>query len=325
MRSVTSLKSMAAAAALALSACGNYSTEDLRFLAALPQREDLAVAVPARADPSAAAMAATMDPCANGTAEVWLWAKPTSDNLNKGVDFIVSLIDAVRRYPPTAREQDARRWGPFPDEKHPGHEVQVVLERSWPGGADAPPEHDYRFEARRVGEPTFEPILVGTFTGASSARGSGTVMLDFAAIRRAGVEDGDTPAGGAIVIQYDRASDPTTIALEVSAGAFGVVQFRYAFEGYRDGGGAFLYRFEQGGNVFTVATGYDAAGAGRAAVIYDPAGIPPPGSFRQCWNPSACLTYVDDPANYTCSAPPAPQCSFGTVSEDCPTVQVSPF
>ncbi len=30
-----------------LAACGNYSTEDLRFLAALPTREDLRVAPPA--------------------------------------------------------------------------------------------------------------------------------------------------------------------------------------------------------------------------------------------------------------------------------------
>jgi hypothetical protein len=321
MRSVT--RSIPVAAALALAACGNYSTEDLRFLAALPQREDLAVAVPAEGSPAAAAMGATMEPCANGTAEVWLWAKPTSDGLNKGVDFVVSLIDAVRRYPPTAREQDARRWGPFPDEKHPGHEVQIVLERSWPDGLDERPVHHYRFEARPLGAPTFEPVLVGTFAGASSARGSGTVVLDFDAIRAAGVADPDTPQGR-MVIEYDRVSDPVTIDLEVTVGAFGVAQFRYGFAGYRDGRGAFHYRFDQGGNVFTVTTGYDAAGAGRAAVAYDPAGWPPPGSFRQCWNASACLTYVDDPANYTCSPTP-PACSFGTVSDDCPAVPVSPF
>jgi hypothetical protein len=315
---------MMAATALALAACGNYSTEDLRFLAALPQREDLAVAVPAEGDPSAAAMAATMDPCANGTAEVWLWAKPTSDNLNRGVSFMVSLIDVVRRFPPTAREENARRWGPFPDEKHPGHEVQIVLERSWPDGPDAPPVHRYRFEARPLGDPTFDPLIVGTFTGASSARGSGTVVLDFDAIRRAGVQDADTPPGGAIVVHYDRASEPVTIDLTFTSAAFGVEQFGYGFTGYRDGRGAFDYRFRDGlGNVFTVATGYGAAGAGRAAVVYDPAGVwPPPGSFRQCWNASACLTYVDDPANFTCAAPP---CSFGTVEDDCPAVPVSPF
>jgi hypothetical protein len=316
---------MAAAVALALTACGNYSTEDLRFLAALPQREDLAVAVPARADPSAAAMAATMDPCANGTATVWLEAKPTSESLNRFVDLLVSLVDAVRRYPPTARDQDARRWGPFPDDKHPGHEVQVVLERSWPDGPDAAPVHDYRFEARPVGRPTFDPILVGTFTGASSARGSGTVVLDFDAIRSAGVQDPDTPTG-ALVIHYDRVSEPATIALLFTQAASGLHQFGYGYAGYRDGSGAFYYRFRDASlNVLTVATGYDAAGAGRARVEVDPWNPAwPTGTVRQCWSTSACLTYVDDPANYTCSPTP-PACSFGDEQLDCPAVPISPF
>ncbi len=94
---------MAAAASLALAGCGNYSTEDLRFLAALPRREDLRVAVPSQTGASALSVA-----CAGGTADVWLWAKPTSDGLNSGVDFVLTLVDAVRRYPPTWREKDAR-------------------------------------------------------------------------------------------------------------------------------------------------------------------------------------------------------------------------
>lgn len=47
MRWVIEFRVLSLAAALLASGCGNYSTEDIRFLSALPHREDLHVAVPA--------------------------------------------------------------------------------------------------------------------------------------------------------------------------------------------------------------------------------------------------------------------------------------
>ncbi len=76
------------------------------------------------------------------------------------------------------------------------------------------------------------------------------------------------------------------------------------------------------GDVLTVATGFDAAGAGRAAVTYVAAGGGT-GSFDQCWDAAACLSYVLDPANFSC--PLHASCSFGSVIPDCPAVPVSPF
>jgi hypothetical protein len=118
MRWVNSVAVTALAAATALTGgCGNYSTEDIRFLSALPRKEDLRVAVPAQSAPPPGALvsrAATSLSCPTlpGDATVWQWARPTSDGLNAGVDFVVGLIDTVRRYPPTARHEDSRRWGP---------------------------------------------------------------------------------------------------------------------------------------------------------------------------------------------------------------------
>src|SRR5512138_592816 len=126
MRSVTRAAAIAALG-IALGGCGNYSTEDLRFLAALPQREDLRVEVPAQGNPGA-----LVGPCATRSADVWLWAKPTSDGLNAGVEFVLSLVDAVRRQPPTWRKDDARGWGPFDDKNHPGREIQILMARTYP-------------------------------------------------------------------------------------------------------------------------------------------------------------------------------------------------
>lgn len=74
------------------------------------------------------------------------------------------------------------------------------------------------------------------------------------------------------------------------------------------------------GDVLTVQAGFDAAGAGRAAVAYRTAGGAT-GGFRQCWDAAACLVYVDDPAGYSCAAPP---CSGGAIA-DCPSVAAPPF
>jgi hypothetical protein len=124
-------------------------------------------------------------------------------------------------------------------------------------------------------------------------------------------------------IAYDRASDPTTIDLQLTDEGFGVVQFHYGYSGYADGRGAFEYRFRTGGNLLTVATSFGAAGFGRAAVSYLAAGGGA-GSFDQCWDAAACLTYVRDPANFSCP-PVSWPCSFGTAIDDCPPVPVPPF
>ena len=93
------------AAGVLLAGCGNYSTEDLRFLAALPTRADLRIAPPAQAaGVQVAGVEAAAAACANGSADVWLSARPTSAGLNAGVDFVLALVDVVRRVPPTARE-----------------------------------------------------------------------------------------------------------------------------------------------------------------------------------------------------------------------------
>lgn len=313
MRSGTRL---AALAALALAGCGNYSTEDLRFLSALPRRDDLRVEVPAQGEPGA-----LVGPCATRTADVWLGGKRTSDGLNAGVEFLLALVDAVRRHPPTWREDDARGWGPFDDRNHPGREIQIRMSRSFPDGSDRPAVYAYVFEARVEGTEVFRTILSGTFVGGSASRGRGQILLDFDALWALGMNDADTPRG-AMQVVYDRASDPVTIDLALGADGFGVVPFVYGYAGYADRRGTFDYRLRDAGNLLTVATAFDATGAGRARVGFVGAGGGT-GSFDQCWDRDACLVYVRDPGNYSCAAAEAP-CSLGAIT-DCPAVPAPPF
>jgi hypothetical protein len=304
--------------------CGNYSTEDLRFLSALPQRQHLAVTLPATTGTGPTALttgslastsgyvAAYSLACPAGTslgdAEVWQWAKPISNDLNAAVTWIVGLIDNVRKYPPTHRSEDSRRWGPFDDDNHPGREIQIVIDRSW-ATPDGPPTYDYRFEARVKGTTVFTPLITGSFTGASSTHGDGNVTLDFQKFWDVGVNNADTPHG-TMVIDYSRSSDPVTTLLDLQAGTtggFGVVSFNYDYLAYASGMGAFTYKFTNGsGDVLRVVTGYDAAGAGRLRVSFTRFSDGAVGSFDQCWDASGCLVYVYDPFNFNGYTPVAP-------------------
>ncbi len=313
MRSWTNAS--AAAAALALAACGNYSTEDLRFLAALPQKEDLAFVVPA---PQSGALSA----CPPGNATVWLEAKPTSDKINAGVDFLLALVEYVRRQPPTWRTTDARVWGPFDSKEHPGREIEVVMGRSYPVELGGRPRYSYAFLARWKGAADFTPIIGGALDGGSASHGKGGIVLDFDAMAQLGMADATTPAG-TMQIAYDRTSDPATIQLVLSNDGFGAIQFGYRWAGYAAGGGLFEFAIrDQAGNLLYVSTGFDAEGAGRAAVAVQGAGGAI-GGFRQCWNAGACLVFVDDPLNWSCPAAEQP-CSYG-VETACPAVPASPF
>jgi hypothetical protein len=298
---------LSVAAALLAGGCGNYSSEDIRFLSALPHREDLHVAVPAGGAAPAGGLvsSAALSGCADpGQATAWVDAKKTSDGLNAAVDWLIRLVDAVRKYPPAERREDSRRWGPFDDEKHPAFEIQVVIDRSWPLGEDGPPSHQYRFEARRKGTTAFTTILGGHFDGASSSRGAGSLSLEFTRLIALGMQDADTP-NATLTVDYDRASEPTTIDLRLTSAGFGVAGFDYQYDGYADGSGIFTYQIVNATAELTVTASWNPAKAGRARISYQPLPVVgPPGEIDNCWSGDACLVYAYDPYDVSCETPP---------------------
>lgn len=307
---------------LAASACGDWSNEDLRFYAALPTHDELAVVVPEGAAAALAAggrtaAVATCGPL--GAAETWRWAKPTSDRLNASVDFVLGLVDVVRRAPPTTRLEDGRIWGPFPDDQDPGNELRIVILRSWPDGPAAPPQHAYAFEGRRVAEGgPFLPLLSGLFVGPSAARGTGALTLDFEALRALGKAEADAPRGE-MRVQYARNLEPRTVRLTLaSSDGFGLAQFAYGFTGYADGRGRLDYAFVNAdGDRAEVSAGFDAAGAGRAETTYFPIRFPRlSASYRQCWDTAACLLWSDDVNGWSCGG----AACAGGAEADCPAV-----
>ncbi len=314
MRSPTS---QALALALALCGCGTWSNEDLRFLEALPTRDDLRVVVPVT--PAASARAggvAAVAACGLGAADNWLEARRTGDGINTSVDQLIGWVDAVRGFPPTSRLDDGRVWGPFDDDRHPGVRLRILISRSTL--PDGTLEHAYRFEATRPAEASGRvyTILSGTFSGPSATHGRGGLVLDFDEIHAAGMQDAGTPLGQ-LEVGYDRTVDPRVVALRLAVdGAFGLVQeFQYDFRGFADGRGLFRYRFLKpaagGTDALTVSASFAASGAGRGAITYQ-AASGASGEFQQCWDAGACLTFHQDLTGYSCGG--ATPCEAGAVS-----------
>lgn len=318
-----------AAAGVLSAACGDYSNEDLRFLVAVPTRADLAVEVPADAAPAPGALTAQAAACANGSSETWGWAKPMSDRMNASVELLLGLVDVVRRLPPSYRADDARGWGPFPDESHPGIEIRVLLGREFPGGPDAPPRFVYVFQARDTGAADWTAVLWGAFDGASATHGTGGLVLDFDALWALGMADADAPHGK-MYVEYDRSpaslaqlpdAPARRIRLFLDQSGLGLESvFGYEFRGWPDGSGTFGYAFRQSGDLLMVQASFDAAGQGRAAVGFRTAGGLE-GGYQQCWDADACLVYVLDAYGYSCGGG---ACNVGDVAA-CAVVPSPPF
>lgn len=286
-------------------ACGNLSNQDLAFLEAIPQKDQLQVVVPANSAQPA---------CALGTADVWVSAKSTGDNINAGVDGILALVDAIRGIPPTARDPDSRRWGPFPDQKHPGIETQVTMSREL-DATGTPWRWIYDIASRKP-PGNFLPILEGEFFGAQARSGIGRMVVHFENAVTLGTNKPTDP-NYPMRVYYDLSSDPRTVSLDLTSGAgFGLVGSDYGYAGYADGHGRFDYAFPQNGCTVEVTTYFNAQGAGRDVFrVACPLGLVY-GPVQQCWDQSACLVYVNDPFGWTpiCAGKP---CLLGNSSQ-CP-------
>jgi hypothetical protein len=289
----------ALAALLLSTACGNLSNEDIAFVEALPRKNDLHVRVPVQSAQPA---------CALGEASQWaVGARDTGDKLNAAVDAVLGVVDAIRSSSPTSRKPDLRVWS-FPDQKHPGVQLEASLLRvaTQPGSDPAAQPWSFAIDARRDGGPFFE-ILYAYFVGANARTGQGVIAIDFDSSRTLRI-GGPTDPAGVMMVHYDLGAPARTIRIELGATGLGLSQFSYFFSGKADGSGHFDYLFpDASGNRFSVQTAFTAAGSGKAHMSVR-AASGATGTLDECWDTTACLTYVLDPLNITpvCQALPVP-------------------
>lgn len=309
-------RSLAAAlGSLALAACGNYSTDDIAFIEAMPTRETLRVAVPAQPPPPASC------PAGLGQATEWTDARNAGVGMNAGLDWILGVVDVVRSTDPSERHRDWRVWGPFPDGKHPGFRIRVVVSRST--GADGIPVYQFAFQVLGPGAPDWTPLIEGQFVGASGRTGQGSVTLHFGVIRNLGLNDKPDDPTVDVTIGYDRRGDPRLVSLAIPAGTagFGLIDFDYAYRTWASGDSRTDFALADGrGNRIEAQAGFVASG-GRAEVIIFPAN-PPPTSYQYtvCWDASGCVTAVADIFNVSqrCATAPCVTAGWQTICPPMP-------
>lgn len=213
---------------------GDFSNEDLEFLNALPERQMLAAALPG-APRNAAALDGSVQALALGEqSKLYADTRNASDNFNKGVDGLLTLLEAIRGVPPTTREPGKRTWGPFPDDKHPGLEVRFQMTRTLRRF-----QYTLQYRARGQGEEAWWTLIQGRFDAeAGIRRGEGEVQLLVREARERGYPTGDLALLDTLSIGYQTLSAPIRVQeiLDFAPGA-NLEQVRYTYRAFPDGPG----------------------------------------------------------------------------------------
>ncbi len=274
---------------LAGAGCGNYSNEDLEFMQALPERSDLSAEVPAR---SAVVLA--------NTAELYRMTRDVVVIFNGIVDAFLTLIDAIRAYPPTTREPNTRIWGPFPAQNQPGWEVRMVMTRQ-----DLA-KFVYTVDFHAIGSAdAWINVINGNFAASGGVRkGVGMLNVTTALARAAGLDPG-LGYLDAMNTTYDNHAFPITVDLQFTnlpnpLKPDDPTQGKYDFSSAQNGDGSLSFNFT--GNtilgaavdVVQVTSTWLGSGPGRSdlqVVSGDAAGA----HEAQCWNQQFQAVYTDKP------------------------------
>jgi hypothetical protein len=283
--------------------CGNYSNEDLEFMNALPEKQDLAASMPMR---SALSLA--------DRAELYTTTRSVVLLFNTLLDALLLPIDQARANSPTTRLPGERIWGPFPSQDHPGWEVRLDMTK-----VVDPPLFQYTLGLRPVGsgDGAWIALLSGSFAAAGGIRrGNGETHLATAALRAAGF---DFPCADALCndpglkyidtidITYATAAFPTSVMVALKKlpnpnKPDDVTQATYTYAASADGSGAFSFDFwadnvpgPNGVEKYNVSSGWLGSGAGRAVLKVVAGDLPVGLEQVECWDTSFAATYNDKP------------------------------
>ena len=280
-------------AVVLLGACGNYSNEDLEYMNAVPNSNDLSANLPAR---SSALMPATEAELARTTHNV-------TSTFNGMLDSILAVVDTIRSYSPTSRSADSRTWGPIAAGQAPGWMWRLVVTR-----VDAT-TFTYALEFHRAGDPvdTWLGFLSGMFdASAGLRRGIGSLHVDTAMLRAEGYPfDADGMKLDTIDVSYATVDYPISVVMDLvtfpnAPDTSTINSAHYEYAAQADGQGSMSFTLV--GDLITgpaietlaVTSRWLPGGAGRADIIVesgDGAGL----HQTECWDNSFDPTYNDKP------------------------------
>ncbi len=276
-------------AAIGAGACGNYSNEDLDFQLALPEQSDIDAKMQlsiTRAD----------------SAEYYLATRSAITTFNTMVADLVGLIEVVRGTTPTSRQGDQRTWGPFADDKHPGWEIRVVMQRSTVSSTQL--HMDYWVQVRPVGQGDWVNFLTGDYTSGGSARtGTGDIHLLVNDARTALYPVDDDPGLrdlDHLDVTYDNAAYPISVIMDIVNLSTATTRAGH-YEYYQNQDGSGRMTFDWQGTTDTgvqitakMTSQWLGSGAGRADLTADLTPNLPNQSTTlgtDCWGIDTLATY----------------------------------
>jgi hypothetical protein len=272
--------------ALALAGCGgNYSNDDVDYQLALPERDDIAVKLPAQMLEVAC------------SAEYFKSTRDVTKTFNGIADAFLGLIDYVRSYPPSERNGTQRVWGPFLNHDHPNWEVRMVIDRVTDPDGAMRFVYSIEFRAAKLPALGWHTLISGYFAPAGGVR-QGTGQLKFlpAEARTTqypldGLKDFDT-----LTIDYDTKAFPISVKLTIiSFPARDSAEYQYHAEA--DGSGTMDFRFPTPAGVLlgvsevAIHSRWKGSAAGRADVVVTK-GFAAGAEGTDCWGIDTCPTWV---------------------------------
>jgi hypothetical protein len=284
---------------LAAACGGNFSNDDLEFLNALPAREDLAAKLPgsegtvseggSRQHAAALAM--------GERSSLYEDTRGASDRFNRGLDGLLTLLENIRERPPTTRAPDLRVWGPWPDPRHPGHEVRFLMAR-------AAERFDYRLQYRPRGsdEAAWWTALEGTFQANGGLReGEGLVRLLVAETKAHGFDVGGLANLARLDIGYQTREPPILVRMRfVPASSQSASELLYAYRELPSGLGEMGFVLEDtdvlpGGQKekLTILSRWTRDRGGVGLVVVTGGDVPAgyTATHVECWDAGFRITY----------------------------------
>jgi len=235
---------------LMASACGApYSNDDILFRLAIPSADTLELSV--ESVQTQQALRKAQDMCPAETALSYLRLRETARAINGSLFSVLSIVDVVMRYPPSEREEDFRRWGPWED-KEKAYQLNVYRTRS-----STVAQFRYEMQGRRIDADEWLVLLAGDLLeGDSAANGRGTLMFDFDAMSQI---DPSSKEENSFSVDYDTQDSGLSFLLTVKSSSISLMSWataeirkehfgdddtllRYLF--FEDAGGAGRFQIE---------------------------------------------------------------------------------
>lgn len=286
-------------ALLAGAGCGNWSNQDLVFLAALPDRVQLESKLPGTQVSSS--QSTLTQPLIGNEADGYKFTTDAARAFNGGLYSTLDLLETVRTFPPTKRKTDERIWGPWRSARFPKLFVQVVMDRkSCHVDADKVrrcDDYTYDLEMGPSRRGTFTPVLTGTWNPTGTIRdGNGSLTFTVSAMRSLGADPVELRKVNQIDVTYQTSPYPITVDMTIDTTTAGS-QIDYHYLEVQSGAGAMHFSTKAdvvpgpGIENIDVRSGWVKGGAGEATLAVTGGDSGAGATKDECWDASGLLVY----------------------------------